>query len=191
MRPNYSDLSAEQIECAELKRLGRHDLLSEPAGPIPQMAGDHKSSIDLAPAEGREVATGRFAKGWSGRPKGALGKATLVSRQLLEAGAEELMRDIIRRALDGDADAQRLCVSRLLPPRRDVPVDVELPAIVTAKNAADAMGKVTALVGSGELTPSEGHKIVVMIEIQRCAIETGDLERRILALEADARPVRG
>ena len=37
------------------------------------------------------------------------------------------------------------------------------------------------------MTPSEGQKLASIIDVQRRAIETGELERRILILEANVK----
>ncbi len=49
-----------------------------------------------------------------------------------------------------------------------------------------AAGTVTVMVSEGRLTPSEGQKLCSIIETQRRAIETYDLETRLLALEKAA-----
>jgi hypothetical protein len=60
---------------------------------------------------------------------------------------------------------------------------VEIGHLETARDAVLAASRVTELVAAGELTPSEGRALSIIVEIQRRAIETADLERRILLLE--------
>ena len=72
---------------------------------------------------------GTFAKGNSGRPKGSRNKTTQAIATLLDGEAEAITRKAIQMALDGDGLALRLCLERLAPPRRDTPVDFELPSI--------------------------------------------------------------
>jgi hypothetical protein len=68
----------------------------------------------------------RFRKGQSGnpsgRPRGARNKTTLAVEALLDGEAEALTRKAIERALEGDTTALRLCLDRLLPPRKGRPV---------------------------------------------------------------------
>src|SRR5438876_98002 len=66
----------------------------------------------------RDPETGRFAPGWTGRPKGALNKSTQLARELLEGEAEHLVRHLIALGLSGDSLALRVAVTRLLPVRR-------------------------------------------------------------------------
>jgi hypothetical protein len=47
-----------------------------------------------------------------------------------------------------------------------------------------AVGTVTQAVAAGDLTPEEAQSVAALLEIQRRAIETAALERRIAALEA-------
>ena len=74
---------------------------------------------------------GRFRKGRSGNPKGrALGsrnKATQTAELLLDGEAEALTRRAVELAL-GDGMALRLCLDRIIPPRRGRPVQAGLAA---------------------------------------------------------------
>jgi hypothetical protein len=58
----------------------------------------------------------------SGRPPGARHKATVAAEALLDGEAEGLTRKALEMALDGDTVALRLCLERILPPRRERPV---------------------------------------------------------------------
>ena len=57
--------------------------------------------------------------GTAGRPKGALNKTTLAARALLDREAEQITRKCVELAKAGDTTALRLCLERLLPPRRE------------------------------------------------------------------------
>ncbi|MGC2077599.1 MAG: DUF5681 domain-containing protein [Xanthobacteraceae bacterium] len=79
---------------------------------------------------GRDQA-GRWRKGASGnkagKPPGARHKVTLAAETLLDSEAETLSRKAIELALTGDVSALRLCLDRILPPRKDRPVRFNLP----------------------------------------------------------------
>ena len=64
-----------------------------------------------------------FQKGQSGnpkgRPKGARNKATLAMETLLNGEAATLTRKTVEMALAGDTTALRLCLDRIMPPRKD------------------------------------------------------------------------
>ncbi len=135
-----------------------------------------------------KIQSGKFKRGESGnpagRPAGARNKTTLAMQALLDGEAEALTRKAIELALGGDMAALRLCLERLLPSRRDMPVTINLPPIVTAADTVRAMSAILEAVGLGELTPVEGEALAGLVEGQRRTIETAMLEKRLQALTA-------
>lgn len=126
---------------------------------------------------------GTFAPGNSGRPKGARHKITRAVEELLEGEAEGLTRKAVAMALEGDTTALRLCLERIAPPRKDVPVKFDLPAMSRAQDAAEAARAILQAVSSGDLTPMEGVSVMGLVEGYRKTLETSELESRIAALE--------
>ena len=53
---------------------------------------------------------------------------TLAMEALLDGESEALTRKAIGLALGGDITALRLCLDRVLPPRKDRPINFEMPA---------------------------------------------------------------
>jgi len=127
--------------------------------------------------------SGRFAPGNPGRPQGARHKATMAALALLDGEAESLTRQAVTMALGGDVVALRLCLERIVPPRRDAPVVFALPAVQSAGDAATAAAAVLGAVASGVLTPTEGAHVMTLIEVYRRTLETTELEARVAALE--------
>ena len=128
-----------------------------------------------------------FVKGQSGnpngRPEGSRNKATILAQALFDGQAEELIQKCIQMALDGDSTAMRLCIERLVPPRKDRPVNLDLPQMKCVEDTIKAMAVISSGVADGELTPSEGQVLSGMVENYRKAIETTELEERISNLE--------
>jgi Family of unknown function (DUF5681) len=136
------------------------------------------------PRIGRVVSRGRpFARGNPGRPPGARHKATLAAEALLDGEAEALTRKAIDQALAGDTVALRLCLERILPPRKERPLRLALPALTNATDATNALAMVAEKVAEGELTPDEGAGVNAVINHYLKAVEITDLERRLKALE--------
>ena len=131
---------------------------------------------------GRDTA-GRFAAGNSGRPAGARNKATMAALELMDGEAEALSRKAVELALNGDTVALRLCLERVAPPRKDVPVSFALPTMTCAKDAAAAAGAVLQAVSAGDLTPAEGAQVMGLIDSYRRTLESTELEARVAALE--------
>ncbi|WP_425051526.1 DUF5681 domain-containing protein [Psychromarinibacter sp. S121] len=119
---------------------------------------------------------GTFAPGNPGRPKGARHKTTLAVEDLLHGEAEGLTRKAVELALDGDTTALRLCLERIAPPKKDTPVQFNLPAMETAQAVLQA-------VSGGDLTPMEGASVMALVEGYRKTLETTELEARLTALE--------
>ncbi len=128
-----------------------------------------------------------FKKGQSGNPKGkkpgTRNRATMAAQALLDGEAEQIIRKCVELAKDGDTTALRLCLERLLPPRKERPVDVEVPPIEKPEDAVSAMTAITAAVARGDLTPGEAQSLAVVIEAHRKTVEVVDLDRRLTALE--------
>lgn len=122
----------------------------------------------------------------SGKPKGARSRVALAAEALLDGEAKALTRKAIDMALAGDSAAMRLCLERVMAPRRDRPVRLTLPQIKTASDAALAMGAIVEAVGQGEITTAEGREVASIVETFVKALEAGDFEQRLAALEAGA-----
>src|SRR5271155_4839037 len=125
---------------------------------------------------------GQFQKGRSGnpsgKPRGARNKATLA--------AEALTQKAIDRALEGDGNALRFCLERILPARKDRPIYFDMPALRTASDAASAMSAIIAGVAQGDLTASEASELTALVTGVVKALETHELEQRIALLERAA-----
>ncbi|MCW1994815.1 DUF5681 domain-containing protein [Bradyrhizobium diazoefficiens] len=119
----------------------------------------------------------------SGRPKGARNATTLALEVLLDGQATALTQKAIDLALTGDMGALRLCLDRIMPPRKDRPVTFTLPEIKSAQDAAAVVSAILAAVASGELTPSDAAEIGKLIDSYVKAFETAELAERLERLE--------
>jgi hypothetical protein len=90
---------------------------------------------------------------------------------------------VVEAAKGGDMRAADILLRRLWPERKGRPVNVELPALDGARGVAAALGAVAEAVAGGDLSPEEGQAVASVLETQRRAIETAELEARIAALE--------
>jgi len=143
----------------------------------------------LQKAAGTAVRGRPFRKGQSGNPAGrqpgSRNRATQNAELLLEGEAEALTRKAVELALDGDPWALRLCLDRLIAPRRDRSIRLTLPPIDSAADIAGAMAAITAAVAQGEITPGEAIELTQVVESLVRAIETSAFERhRLRVLEA-------
>ena len=131
---------------------------------------------------------GHFVKGQSGNPAGRTpgcrNQASRIAETLLDGEAEALTRKAVTLALDGDALALRLCLDRVIAPRRDRPVQFALPPIADVADVANAMAAIMAAVAEGAITPGEGAEVAKVVDALVRAIEASDFDRRLTALEA-------
>jgi hypothetical protein len=131
-----------------------------------------------------------FAPGQSGnpagRPVGSRNKATLAIDALLDGEGEALTRKAIELAKAGDMQALKLCMDRIVPPRRDRPVAFTLPKIESPAKAASAMAAVLQAAAEGELTPIEAGEIAKLLDVYVRTVEVTDLTKRIEQLEKAA-----
>jgi hypothetical protein len=119
-----------------------------------------------------------------GRPQGSRNEATIALQNMLDGHGEAITRKCILMAMQGDPAAMRLCMERLLPPRKEQPVQFELPPVTTAAEVAMAVSAVLQAVAGGQLTPAAGQMIAVILEGRRRVIETQEHEGRLQALES-------
>jgi hypothetical protein len=106
-----------------------------------------------------------------------------MAEALLDGEAEALVKKAVGLAQEGNLTALRLCLERILPPRRDRVVQFVMPKIKGAEDAAKAFAALTAAVAEGTLTLSEAGDLSRLIDNQVRALEASDLERRLHLLE--------
>jgi hypothetical protein len=122
----------------------------------------------------------------NGRPKGSRNKATLLRETLLEPEAQQLIQILIEKATQGDMQALRICIDRLLPLRRDQPVAFDLPEIATAADAPKVAAAVVQACADGIISLSEAEAFMGLIKAQLDIYEKTELAARVTALEKKA-----
>ncbi len=84
-----------------------------------------------------------------GRPRGALNKSTMAAQALLDGEAQALTRKAVELAQAGNPVALRLCLERLLPPRKDRPITLKLPQVGGVQDIPKALGAIVKAVAQG------------------------------------------
>jgi len=115
----------------------------------------------MAKPRGRPFQAGNQAS--KGRPAGSRDKVTLISQELFGEYSEALTRKCIDMSLQGDASTMRLSMERISPPRKDAPIEFDLPEIKTLADLPVAGNAVLRAVSRGELSLSEGQKLMDMV----------------------------
>ncbi|MCB1114173.1 MAG: hypothetical protein KDK62_05390 [Chlamydiia bacterium] len=131
--------------------------------------------------------SGKFRKGVSGnpngRPKGSKNKSTLAAEQFLEASLVGICQRIEDEALDGNMQAAKMILERFVPPRKDRPIQLDIPVIKTYQDILTASQLILSAVFKGEISPSEGESLSRAIESYSKALEACDIELRLQSLE--------
>jgi hypothetical protein len=100
----------------------------------------------------------------AGRPPGSRNKKTLAIEEAFDEHAEEILQHLIEGAKNGDKTAQRLCMERMLAPKRQRPIAIDLPVIEGPEDARKAFAVVVAELSAGNLTISEVSGLIALIE---------------------------
>ncbi len=124
----------------------------------------------------------------AGRPRGSRNKSTLLLEKLMVDDGEGVVRSVVNLAKDGDVQAARLVLERILPARKGRTVRFDLPAVETAADVLSALSATVQAMAKGELTPEEAAIISGVLETQRKAIETVEFGQRLAAVEQSVDP---
>jgi hypothetical protein len=100
----------------------------------------------------------------------------------MDGQGEAQVQKAIGLALDGDGVALRLCLERLVPPRRHRPVQISVPQLRWTSDAITAMRSIVTAAATGQLTPGEAGDLAGLVTTFVKTIETAELEQRVLAL---------
>lgn len=129
----------------------------------------------------------QFKKGQSGNPAGkktgTLNKRTSLVK-LLEPYTEKLIDKTVQLALDGDVNALRLCLERLIPKATSQSIQFDIDVDIKNTDNLSVIGrKIVKAVGKGELTLDEGQKLFGLLDKQRNLIEFTDLIKKVEQIE--------
>ena len=136
---------------------------------------------------GQKQENGRFQKGVSGnpsgKPKGIRHRSTLLAERLFGDEIRDICVSVIAEAKKGDMQAAKIILDRILPPRRDRLVAIDLPQIEKGVDLVQVMRHIVNAVSSGQISPSEGEALARILDIHAKTLELIELEQRVVALE--------
>jgi hypothetical protein len=131
----------------------------------------------------------QFEKGQSGNPAGrqpgSRNRATLMREALLDGEAETLVRTAVKRALEGDGVALRICLDRIWPRLRpcEEPVAFEVPRINAVGDLLPALSAIAGAVAAGELTAEQAGHLSRLVDSWTEAVQVVDFDARLRKLE--------
>lgn len=135
---------------------------------------------------------GKFLKGHSVKSPGNPNFNKIAEyRRIIQAAVtpEDLRRVMLklkRLALDGDMDAIRELLTRMVGKATAAPAHaeaVDLPELTSPKDTIKAANAIVRAMSDGSLSSDDGAKLAAIVELARRSMETNELAERIAALE--------
>jgi hypothetical protein len=134
---------------------------------------------------------GQFKKGSSGnpagRPAGSRNKSTVACEELLEGQAEKLTQKALEMALEGNIQAMRLCLERIMPAPKERCIALESRPLESVKDLPLQFQDIVRAVTEGRITPSEGESLFNILSGHARIMEIEEFGRRLAALEANTK----
>jgi hypothetical protein len=124
-----------------------------------------------------------FTKGNGGRKPGSKNRVTAVAEALLRGEETKLVRKAIELAKGGDVQMLNFLLDRILPKERSIQVDV--PHMVAASDAVEALRAIIASVSTGQIAPHESLSLASLVGAYARTINVADLEVRLDTLERE------
>ncbi|MDB5412520.1 MAG: hypothetical protein JWR10_855 [Rubritepida sp.] len=119
----------------------------------------------------------------AGRAQGSRHRAHVALDAIGQDAAEDILHAVIREAKAGDMRAAEIILARIWPAPRGRHVRLTLPEINSAADLTRALTTIITATSSGEITPDEANIIASVLETTRRAMELGNIEERLNALE--------
>lgn len=119
----------------------------------------------------------------NGRPKGSRNKTLLLLEQMIEEEAQEICRAVIEQAKGGDLQAAKILIDRMIPPKKDRPINLDLPKLDSLSDVLKANSLILNAASSGEITPLEAESLLKVTEAFNKTFEILELETRLKTLE--------
>ncbi len=126
---------------------------------------------------------GRWKTGQSGNPAGrpkGLGEVTKL-RESIAAHLPEIIAQLVTKAKEGDSQAARLLLERVLPAMK--PIEQAVILSMPDDTLTEQGRAVLASVAAGELAPGQGAQLIAAIGTLGKIAEIDELTARITALE--------
>jgi hypothetical protein len=124
---------------------------------------------------------GQFAPGVSGNPKGKPKGAGLLRQQLLKH-AEEVMDKVVESARNGDLQASKLVLERILPALRPESMPISIPQVATG-NMLDRGTQIVEAMLQGGINVQQGMDLMSSIMSLAKLKEVDELTARVKAIE--------
>jgi hypothetical protein len=100
-----------------------------------------------------------------------------------KAKARTCLRVAIEMAKIGNIHALRLCLERIVPPRKERCINLELRPIVSPQDLPIQFQDITTAIAEGRITPAEGESIANILSSHAQNLGLVEMDRRVAELE--------
>ena len=127
-----------------------------------------------------------------GRNPGVPNKATAEIRTLAREHGSAAIEELARLAKEAHSEQARISACNALLDRAygrsqaSQPVELDLPDTSTIDGVTRSLTAILEATANGKIAPAEAHHLSSVVELQRKAMETVELENRIMRLEQAA-----
>jgi len=121
----------------------------------------------------------------NGRPKGSKNKTAQFAKGRLEEAQEDIVREWINMALDGNPSAMKSCIDRLFPCPRSTPDGFEMPPIQTIDDIQTALACLTDALARGDTDTETASQLIKLIQLHRESFESSELAAELAELRKE------
>lgn len=126
---------------------------------------------------------GRFLPGTSGNPGGRNPRLHAL-REMLASRSAEVIESVLFFAIQGDMQAARLVLERVVPPLRGSNQLLELPELASAQTVQARCDAIVQAVATGRLPADIAQTLLTALASVAQLTELEELKARLAALEA-------
>lgn len=99
----------------------------------------------------------------NGRPRGAISKRSQLAK-LLEPYAEELVKKAVDVAMEGDVNALRLCIERLIPKVGRESIGLEIPENLNLESVLKVKADLLQSIIDGKISVGDAERLMALLE---------------------------
>ena len=125
----------------------------------------------------------KFQPGQSGNPKGRPRRSISDTWTYFNDNAPAVRAKLVEAALNGDMQACKFILERIIAPLRNNPVHFDLPKITSIDGARQAMSLIIDGQTTGELTSDEADGLIKSVQSYIQLVEVSDIEARLKKIE--------